>query len=367
MNNIYDFAVRFWVYLNQQGLSVDLDSLSNFVRGLVVLGLSTKQQMLEVGLCTLVKNERDIVQFARLFEAFFHTHDQVLDDDDFTNFVSEMILGGIAANDSITELSKRTDGLLKYSPLEILGDKDFASYSVTELALLDEIFTRHRNFANLRHSRRKVPSSTGNTIDLKRVLTRSTRYFGEPVELSYRGRNKKLQRMVFLIDTSGSMTTYARPFLGFAHATAISRKKVEVFAFGTRLTRISREVLARNADDALANVSHRVTDLAGGTRLGESLREFNKNYGVNGMARGATVVIVSDGWDRGDPSVLNLEMRRLRFVAKKIIWVNPLKVQRGFMPTAKGMAAALPYVDALVEGHSLNSLLDLAGLVASTQ
>jgi uncharacterized protein with von Willebrand factor type A (vWA) domain len=163
------------------------------------------------------------------------------------------------------------------------------------------------------------------------------------------------------------MEPYARAMVRFLHAAVTSRKRggVEAFALGTRLTRITRELTSRDPDAAVAKASRAVVDWSGGTRLGDGLRRFNDRWGVRGMARGAVVVILSDGWDRGDPEALATEMERLSRVAFRIVWVNPLKASPGYAPLARGMAAALPFVDEFVEGHSLASLEALAEVISA--
>jgi uncharacterized protein with von Willebrand factor type A (vWA) domain len=160
------------------------------------------------------------------------------------------------------------------------------------------------------------------------------------------------------------MEPYARALLRFLHASVASGSRVEAFAVGTRLTRLTRQLSARDPDAALRQAATAVVDWSGGTRLGDGLRAFNDRWGVQGLARGAVVVILSDGWDRGDPNVLAGEMGRLRRVAHRVVWVNPLKASPGYAPLARGMAAALPYVDDFVEGHSVASLENLVEVVA---
>lgn len=172
------------------------------------------------------------------------------------------------------------------------------------------------------------------------------------------------RRVVLLADISGSMEPYSRALLRFAHAAVAGGTRVEAFTLGTRLTRVTKELSSRDPDAALARASLAVADWSGGTRLGASLRRFNDDWGVRGLARGAVVVILSDGWDRGDPEELRTEMARLHRVAHRVVWVNPLKASPGYQPLAQGMAAALPEVDDFVEGHSLESLEELARIVA---
>jgi hypothetical protein len=160
------------------------------------------------------------------------------------------------------------------------------------------------------------------------------------------------------------MEPYARALTRFVHAASVGRLHVEAFALGTRLTRLTRELATRDPDAALARVTGAVADWSGGTRLGDGLAEFNDQWGVRGMARGARVVILSDGWDRGDPSIMDEQMLRLGRVAHEVVWVNPLKATPGYAPLAQGMAAALPHVDQFVAGNSLDSLRVLAGLLA---
>lgn len=186
---------------------------------------------------------------------------------------------------------------------------------------------------------------------------------GEPVERAFLTTAERTRRLVLLLDVSGSMEPYARAFVRFLHAAVVSRSRVEAFALGTRLTRVTRELTSRDPDAAIRAAAESVVDWSGGTRLGDGLRRFNDEWGIRGMARGAVVVIFSDGWDRGDPAALAEQMARLDRVAYRIVWVNPLKASPGYAPLAQGMAAALPYVDDFVEGHSLAALEELAQVI----
>ena len=172
------------------------------------------------------------------------------------------------------------------------------------------------------------------------------------------------RRIILICDVSGSMEPYSRALLRFLHTAVVGRGRIEAFALGTRLTRITRELSSRDPDAALAKAARSVPDWSGGTRLGEGLRAFNDQWGVRGMARGSVVVVLSDGWDRGDPALLTEQMQRLQRVAYRTVWVNPLKASPGYAPLAAGMAAALPYVDEFVEGHSLDSLRTLAEVIS---
>jgi uncharacterized protein len=215
-----------------------------------------------------------------------------------------------------------------------------------------------RRSRRMRASRRK-----SGPPDLRRTVRRALRAGGEPIDRAFVKPGQRPRRLVLLCDVSGSMEAYARALVRFLHAAVVGRARVEAFALGTRLTRLTRDLSTRDPDAALTAAARRVVDWSGGTRLGDGLREFNDEWGVRGLARGAVVVILSDGWDRGEPDVLAEQMARLHRVAYKVVWVNPLKASPGFAPLARGMAAALPYVDEFVEGHSLASLEHLVDVV----
>jgi uncharacterized protein with von Willebrand factor type A (vWA) domain len=195
-------------------------------------------------------------------------------------------------------------------------------------------------------------------------VRRSLRSGGEPIRRAFTEAGERPRRIVLICDVSGSMEPYSRALVRFLHAAVVGRGRIEAFALGTRLTRITRELSSRDPDSALAKAARSVPDWSGGTRLGEGLRAFNDQWGVRGTARGAVVVILSDGWDRGDPALLAEQMQRLQRVAYRTVWVNPLKASPGYAPLAAGMAAALPYVDEFVEGHSLDSLQKLAEVIS---
>ena len=254
---------------------------------------------------------------------------------------------------------------LRFSAAEVLRDKDFAEYTDIELAEAHKLMARMRLAGALRRSRRMVPAKgQRGRPDLRRTVRAALRAGGEPIERHHLEPDRRPRRVVLLCDVSGSMEPYSRALLRFAHAAVVGRARVEAFALGTRLTRITRELSSRDPDTAMGQAGLAVADWSGGTRLGEGLRRFNDQWGVRGMARGAVVVILSDGWDRGDPDELAEQMARLHRVALRVVWVNPLKASPGYEPLARGMAAALPYVDEFVEGHSLASL-EVLGQVIS--
>jgi uncharacterized protein with von Willebrand factor type A (vWA) domain len=255
---------------------------------------------------------------------------------------------------------------LRWSATEVLRHQDLATCTPDELDEAHRLMADLRVHAVLRRSRRRRPAPAGRGApDLRRTIRRSLRTGGEVLTREATRPGERPRRLVLLVDVSGSMEPYARALTRFGHAAVASRKRgqVEVFAVGTRVTRITRELATHDPDQALRRAADAVTDWAGGTRLGEGLRRFNDRWGVRGIGRGAVVVILSDGWDRGDPEVLGAELARLHRVAHRVVWVNPLKATPGYAPLARGMAAALPHVDEFVEGHSVASLEALAEVV----
>lgn len=238
---------------------------------------------------------------------------------------------------------------------ERLATTDFAELTPDELRRLYGVMRRIRLGVPLRRARRRRRHRRGDRLDLRATLRRSRRTGGDPVDHVARRARRRPRRLVVLCDISGSMAPYARACLQFLHA-ATGASRSEVFAFGTRLTRLTRALAVADPDLALARAADAAPDWSGGTRIGTALRAFLDGYGRRGLARGAVVVIVSDGWDRDDPAVLGEQMARLARLAHRIVWVNPRSAAADFAPLAGGMAAALPHCDALVSGNTLEAL-----------
>jgi uncharacterized protein len=253
---------------------------------------------------------------------------------------------------------------VRWSPTEVLRHQDLAAVSDAEREELHRLLDSLRFTGSRRRARRRKPGPSGR-LDLRRTVARAMRAGGEPLSLAWSEPGVRTRRVVLLVDVSGSMAPYARALLRFAHAAVLARRQLEVFALGTRLTRLTRHLATHDPDAALAHASAAVVDWSGGTRLGDTIGEFADLWGVRGMARGAVIVVLSDGWDRGEAGVLGEHMARLHRVAHRVVWVNPLKASPGYAPLAAGMAAALPHVDEFMEGHSVASLAQLAEVIAS--
>jgi uncharacterized protein len=361
-------AVGFARVLRGAGLDVPVGTTVLFGEALGAVGVSTRASVYWAGRATLVSRPEDIELYDRSFAAWWDREFQVS-----TASVEEreIILAfdtgtdDDASDDENDEPSDAPTLAVRYSRAEVLRQRDFAHYSPDEFAESRRLMNDLRMAGSMRRSRRLRATSRGRgRPDLRRTVRRALRAGGEPISRAYVEPAQRPRRLVLLCDVSGSMEAYARGLVRFLHAAVVGRGRVEAFAIGTRLTRITRELSSRDPDAAIAAAAKRVTDWSGGTRLGEGLRQFNDEWGVRGMARGAVVVILSDGWDRGDPEVLGEQMARLHRVAHQVVWVNPLKSSPNFAPLARGMAAALPHVDEFVEGHNLASLEQLARIVS---
>jgi uncharacterized protein len=242
---------------------------------------------------------------------------------------------------------------------EVLRVKRFDALAPDELVALYRLMAQLRIAAPERRTRRAARDRHGERVDLRRTLRGSLRTGGDPIRLARRRRRVLPRRVVLLCDISGSMEPYARAYLQFLTCAAGglgSHPPAEAFAFATRLTRLTRALHSRNPERAIQRAAATAPDWSSGTRIGEALKTFNDRYGRRGMARGAVVVILSDGWERGDPALVDRELARLRRLAYRIVWVNPRVSAPGFAPRAGGMVAALPHCDALVSGHSLEAL-----------
>jgi uncharacterized protein len=253
-----------------------------------------------------------------------------------------------------------------WSQVELLRQKDFAHYSEDEVALARELIARLARRGPMRLSRRtRVARRRSHAPDLRRTVRASLRTGGEPLALTWRAPSLRPRQLVLVCDISGSMAPYARMLLQYLHACVTARRRVEAFAFGTRLTRITAELAGRDPDRALDRASGAVLDIAGGTRIGAALAELNRAHGRR-LGRGSLVVILSDGWDRGDPDLLSAEMARLRRTAHRLVWLNPLAAQPTYEPLTRGMLAAVPHTDRLLPGNSLASLEELAAMLEET-
>ena len=360
----HDLTVRVAEALRAEGVAVPVDATVTFARALA----AAPEQAYWAGRATLVRRPEDVADYDRAFASVMLGAPTMPASESFVEQPVATDTGPDGAGDGD---DSGDGGVLRWSAVEQLRHKDLGDCTDEERAELHRLVAALRPAASLRPSRRRVrdrrPRPAGRT-DFGRTVAAAVRHGGELGRFETTSAGERPRRLVVLLDVSGSMAPYARALARFAHAAVAARRRghVEVFAMGTRLTRITRELSTHDVDEALARAADVVTDWDGGTRLGDGLRSFNETWGIRGMARGAIVVVLSDGWDRGDPALLGEYLGRLARVAHRIVWVNPLKASPGYAPLAGGMAAALPWIDDFIEGHAIASLDALAQLLSAT-
>lgn len=366
-------AVGFVRLLRAAGLAVPTSSTISFAEALDQVGIERRDFVYWAGRATLLHHSEDIPIYDNAFRVYFEQRslDGLIEETSPAPPITILLDSEDeepppAGADEPDEPSGDIE-TVRFSPVEILTNKDFGDCSDEELAELTKMMS-HLKFTTFRRiSRRQVPAKRrGRRPDLGRTVRLALRHQGEPIRRAYTGPATRPRRLVLILDVSGSMESYARALIRFVHAAVVARGRVEVFTIGTRLTRITRQLNNRDPDAALASATPEVQDWAGGTRLGEALRQFNDEWGVRGFGRGGVVVILSDGWDRGEAAELGEQMERLHRVTHRLIWVNPLKASPGYAPLAAGMAAALPHVDTFVSGNTYRSLEQLARLLAGS-
>ncbi len=312
----------------------------------------------------LCSSQADFARFAEAFAAVFPMRDDGSDPFEQLGRIERAALPrvGIPAEAEAPALEE-VPVPAAWSEEELLREKDFAEYSDEERALARRLLMRLARRSPQRLSRRTLPTRRRRELhDLRATIRVSLRHGGELLERRYREPAERPRRLVLVCDVSGSMAPYARMLLQYLQATVAARARVEAFVFGTRLTRVTRELAGRDPDRALARAADHVSDWSGGTRIGAALAELNREHGRR-IGRGAVIVVLSDGWDRGEPELLATEMARLRRCAHRVLWLNPLAADPRYEPLTRGMQAAMPHVDHLLPGNSIASLEALAGLM----
>jgi len=252
-----------------------------------------------------------------------------------------------------------------YSAIELLRKKDFESFTWDEMQEARQLMAEMRWHLGMRQTRRKRASRNGSYPDMRRIIRRNLKHGAELIELTWRENKRKPRPLVIICDISGSMSLYSRLLLHFIHTISNGLLNVEAFVFGTRLTRITRQLKRRDVDEAVRDVSKTVQDWSGGTRIGDALHFFNHKWAKRVLGRGAVVLIISDGWDRGDAALLEAEMDRLQHSCHRLIWLNPLLGSPDYRPLTIGMKTALPFIDDFLPAHNLDSLIDLGNLLQS--
>jgi uncharacterized protein len=350
--------------LRAQGTRVGVGELINAMRSLEVVDPGSRDEVRMALRVILCSQHVDLERFDLAFTAVFGDGRVPLDGEDPLGALGHIErpapMMGLADPRAGTPEEESEVVPAAWSDVELLRGKDFARYTDYEMALARELIHRLARRHPTRLSRRTRPSRRREHVpDLRATLHSSLRTAGEPLHRRWRAPTQRPRQVVLVCDVSGSMAPYARMLLQYMHACVAAQRRVEAFAFGTRLTRITQELAGRDHDRALDRAAAAVTDFSGGTRIGAAIAELNRVHGRR-IGRGAVVIVLSDGWDRGEPEQLDAEMARLRRAAYRLVWLNPLAAHPDYQPLARGMQAAVPHTDRLLAGNSLASLEELA-------
>jgi uncharacterized protein with von Willebrand factor type A (vWA) domain len=350
--------------LREAGLEVGPGRVADALAALEEVDIGRPDDVYWALRTTLVTRFEEIEPFDRAFDAWFLGAPVVPPTRLRVAKLGRSRPGGradpIRGGDRQTEPDPLTAG---WSATEVLRHRDFAAMTPEEFARARDLMTKLATVRPQRRSRRLRSHPRGRMLDLRRLARRSLATGGEPIAPGFRRRVDVPRRLVILCDISGSMEAYTRGLLLFMHA-AVGAGRVEVFAFGTRLTRLTSELRTRDPEQALDAAAARVVDWASGTLIGASLKRFNDEWGRRALSRGAVVVIVSDGWERHDAGLVGREMGRLARAAYAVVWVSPLKGKVDYEPLGAGIRAALPHVDRFLPGHNVASLEELADVLS---
>lgn len=352
--------------LRSAGVPVTQDRAQGFLAAVAVVGADDPGAIFVAGRATLCGGPDDLARYDQVFEAWFGARDGLPRPrppqpvtPTFTDLPETDGEDDGGPGDDDAEVVRA-----RASEVEVLRHRDVATLSPAERMRLAALFGTLRPRVPLRRTARHRAWHRGD-VDASRTLRASLRRMGEPAEIAWRRRGRKPRRVVLLVDVSGSMSGYADALLRLAHRfTQAAPASVETFTLGTRLTHVTRALRLRDPERALVAAGSTVPDWSGGTRLGETLRSFLDRWGQRGTARGAVVVVFSDGWERGDTTELTSQVARLRRIAHRVVWVNPHRGKAGYEPVQQGILAVLPHVDDFVAGHSLATYAELVEVVA---
>ena len=363
-------VVTFGRVLREAGIEVGPGRVLDALRSLDAVDLTRQEDVYFALRQTLVSRHDELELFDRAFAAWFLRGPvaPLVRQQDLRRHADQAAKGALSDEHGDAEPEPGDEPHeLGASAHELLREKDFAEMTAEELERVRLLMTAIARTRPRRASRRRLPDPRGDRLDMRRLIRRSLRTGGDPVEQAWKARKAVPRKVVVLCDVSGSMDAYARALLLFLHAIVGTGRGVEAFGFGTRLTRLTADLATRDPEAALARATATVVDWGSGTRIGHSLKEFNDVYGRRALSRGAIVVIVSDGWERDDPGLIGREMAKLARAAYAVVWVNPLKGNPEYQPLAGGMRAALPFVDRFLPGHNLRSLEELAAVLAGIE
>ena len=368
--------VLFGRLLRALGMEVTPTQMLDWVEGLKYVDLRRRQDVKNAARAIFVNHHDFLSLFDKAFDLFWQAREaNELAQLDFSDFIQQLtrvqrqeILpppaeGGDGSNGPEKEAEPVVERIYTYSAQEVLRQKDFAEMTATEVAEVKYLIQGMDWKLEQRRTRRKMPAAHGAFLDMRRTLRQNMRYGSEPLQLVWRSRRLKRRPLVVISDISGSMERYSRILLKFIYAISNGLEHAEAFVFSTRLTRITHHLKERDIDLALDQASRAIHDWAGGTRIGEALKTFNYDWGRRVLGQGAIVLVISDGWDRGDIDLLAHEMRRLQLSCHRLIWLNPLLGMETYEPLTRGIKAALPHTDDFLPIHNLASLEQLGRLL----
>jgi len=367
--------------LRRRGLPVGTGRIVTFCRSAAALGALDREDLYWAGRGSLISRPEDVEAFDAAFDAWFRQGVRIeLDlpgavdaveapDGDGGAEDLEVVQDHIVAREwHDMEEGEEAEGeasiRIVASAMEVLREKSFADLTEEERRRVARLIRRLAVQVPMRKTRRYRPATSGPRFDVRRTIRRSLRTQGEPFHRAWRVRGTRTRPLVLILDISGSMAPYSRALVQFAFAAMAAGRRVEVFCFGTRLTRVTRTLRTKDPDRALHEIGRLVEDWEGGTRIGASLKELLDGWSQRAAIRGSVAVVCSDGLERGEPDLLREQMARLRRLVHKIVWVNPLKGSPHYEPLARGMAAALPSIDEFLPGHNLESLEELGRVLA---
>lgn len=350
--------------LRAAGVPVTHDRAQGFLAATAALGMGDQRATYLAGRATLCAGPDDLARYDQVFHAFFGSRDGLPRPRPAQAPLAPEH-SGLPLDDGSADGDPADEELLhaRASEAEVLRHRDVAALSAAEKHRLAGMYATLRPRPPVRRTARHQRWHRGQ-VDASRTLRESLRRMGEPSEIAWRRRGERPRRVVLLVDVSGSMSGYADALLRLAHRFTQVAPAVETFTVGTRVTHVTRAMRLRDPERAIVAAGETVPDWSGGTRLGETLRFFLDRWGQRGMARGAVVVVFSDGWERGDPALLGEQMERLRRIAHRVVWVNPHRGKAGYEPVQQGVVAALPHCDDFVAGHSLATFAELTEVVS---
>lgn len=384
-NRITQHIIAFGRVLRRAGLEVATGQIIDAMRATQLIGLRSRADVYQALFSVFVTRREQVELFNQAFHLFWRAPSklpqvmslilpQLKMPETAQSKQSLRVKQALAENEAQikppqsrpkNEQKEAVDLVLTYSPLEVLRKKDFAAFTNEEVVMARQLLSEMNWNIPSKRTRRFNPNAKGRMLDLRKTVRQSMRNEGELIQLSWRGNQTRMRDIVVLCDISGSMERYSRMLLHFIHTITAGMRRVETFVFGTRLTRITRYLKQRDIDDAVSSVSQKVNDWAGGTRIGDALKDFNYLWARRVLRSGAVVMVISDGWDRGDIPLFEREVARLSRNCYRLIWLNPLLGYENYEPLTRGIKAAMPYIDDFLPVHNLESLEQIGEVLSS--